>query len=181
MKIKWIIYGVIAVVIIGFNFCSNNEQTQETITEEVVSPTQGLITTVTEVETDQFKIEDEQAVDDISASRIIAKYMDNTVDTFTLDEAKLVADTTSGNSNNYRRSSVVRMASYGLMGYFFGRSMGSFRPNRSAYVDQSTYNRVTNNAGQSLQRTANRRTVSRPSSGKSGYGGSSRSTRSYGG
>ena len=163
MKIKWIIYGVIAVVIIGFNFCSNNEQAQETTTEEVVSPTQGLITTVKEVETDQFKIEDEQAVDEISASRIIAKYMDNTVDTFTLDEAKLVADTTSSNSNNYRRSSVVRMASYGLMGYFFGRSMGSFRPNRSAYVDQSTYNRVTNNAGQSLQRTANRRTVSRPS------------------
>jgi hypothetical protein len=181
MKIKWIIYGVIAAVIIGFNFCSNNEQPQETVTEEVVSPTQGLITTVKEVEKDQFKIEDEQTIDDVSASLIIAKYMDNTVDTFTLDEARMVADTTNGESNNYRRSSVVRMASYGLMGYFFGRSMGSFRPNRSAYVDQGTYNRVTNNAGQSMQRTASRRTVSRPAGGKSGYGGSSRSTRSYGG
>lgn len=181
MKIKWVLYGAIALVIIGMNFCSGGEQRQETYSEEVVTPTQGLVTTVKEVEADKFLIEDEQTIDDKDASLIIAKYMDSTIDTFTLDEARLATDTSS-NTNNYRRSSVVRMASFGLMGYMFGRNMGSYRPRSSAYVDQNTYNRVNNNAGQSMQRTANRSTVSRtrPSGGKSGYG-SSRSTRSYGG
>jgi len=176
MKIKWIIYGVIILAVIGFNLCSRDEPTE--VTEEVVVPTEGLITTVKEVETDQFKIEDEQTVESPSDSRIIAKYMDNTIDTFTLEEARLVEDSTS--TQYRRRSSVVRMASYGLMGYMLGRSMGSFRPRSSAYVDQSTYNRVSNSTGQRMQQTARRTTVTRPSSGKSGYGGS-RSTRSYGG
>jgi hypothetical protein len=178
MKIKWILYGALALVILGMNFCSGGEQ-QETYSEEVVTPGQGLITTVKEVEADKFLIEDEQTIDDPKASLIIAKYMDSTTDTFTLAEAKLQSDTTS---NSYRRSSVFRMASFGLMGYMLGRNMGSYRPRSSAYVDQNTYNRVNNNAGQSMQRTAKRSTVqrTRPSGGKSGYGGS-RSTRSYGG
>jgi hypothetical protein len=180
MKTKWIIYAVIALVVVGFNLCSREEPSSTTVTEEVVVPTQGVITTVKEVETDQYKIEDEQTVESPSDSRIIAKYMDNTIDTFTLEEARLVQDSTS-TQQNQRRSSVMRMASYGLMGYMLGRSMGSFRPSSSAYIDQNTYNRVNNNAAQRMQQTARRTTVTRPSSGKSGYGGGSRSTRSYGG
>jgi hypothetical protein len=175
MKIKWIIYGVIALVVVGVNLCSSDEP--ETITEEVTIPTEGLITTVKEVQTDQFRIEDEEVVANTEDSRIIAKYMDSTIDTFTLDEAQLVRDTTT---TAYRRqSSVMRMASFGLMGYLMGRSMGSFRPNSSAYVDQSTYNRVSNGAGQRMQQTARKTSVTRPAKGKSGYG--SGSTRSYGG
>ena len=185
MKIKWILYGLIAAVAIGFNFCGGNN-TEEYTTEEVVTPTQGLVTTVKEVDKDIFKIEDEQAIDDQTASRIIAKYMDNTVDTFSLEEAKMMASDSSSTSTttHHRRSSVMRMASYGLMGYYMGRNMGTYRPNSSAYVDQNTYSRVTNNAGQSLNRTANRTTVSRPKSGfgsTSRSGSSTRSTRSYGG
>lgn len=175
MKIKWIIYGAIALVVIGVNLCSSDEP--ETVTEEVAIPTEGLITTVKEVQTDQFRIEYEEVVANTEDSRIIAKYMDSTIDTFTLDEAQLVKDTTT---TAYRRqSSVMRMASFGLMGYLMGRSMGSFRPNSSAYVDQSTYNRVSNGAGQRMQQTARKTTVTRPAKGKSGYG--SGSTRSYGG
>jgi hypothetical protein len=175
MKIKWIIYGVIALVVVGVNLCSSDEP--ETITEEATIPTEGLITTVKEVQTDQFRIEDEEVVANTEDSRIIAKYMDSTIDTFTLDEAQLVRDTTT---TAYRRqSSVMRMASFGLMGYLMGRSMGSFRPNSSAYVDQSTYNRVSNGAGQRMQQTARKTSVTRPAKGKSGYG--SGSTRSYGG
>jgi hypothetical protein len=175
MKIKWIIYGVIALVVVGVNLCSSDEP--ETITEEVTIPTEGLITTVKEVQTDQYRIEDEEVVANTEDSRIIAKYMDSTIDTFTLDEAQLVRDTTT---TAYRRqSSVMRMASFGLMGYLMGRSMGSFRPNSSAYVDQSTYNRVSNGAGQRMQQTARKTSVTRPAKGKSGYG--SGSTRSYGG
>lgn len=186
MKIKWIFYGLIAAVVLGLNFCGGNN-TEEYTAEEVITPTQGLVTTVKEVDNDVFKIEDEQAIDDKTASLIIAKYMDNTVDTFSLEEAKVMASDSSSTSNattHHRRSSVMRMASYGLMGYFMGRNMGSYRPNSSAYVDQNTYSRVTNNAGQSLNRTASRTTVSRPKSGfgsKSRSGSSTRSTRSYGG
>ena len=175
MKLKWIIYGVIILVAIGMNLCGSDEP--ETITEEVSIPTEGLITTVKEVQTDQFRIEDEAVVANKEDSRIIAKYMDSTIDTFTLDQAQLVKDTTS--SAYRRQSSIMRMASFGLMGYLMGRSMGSFRPNSSAYVDQSTYNRVSNGAGQRMQQTARKTTVTRPSKGKSGYG--SGSTRSYGG
>ena len=179
MKIKWIIYGLLALIFIGYSmFRSGDSSSSNVVNEEVVTPTQGIITTVKEVEADEFRIEDEQIVDSPEDSRIIAKYMDNTVDTFTLAEAQMASDTS--NSQYRRRNPVARMAYYGLMGYFMGRSMGSHRPHSSAYVDQNTYNRVTNNAGQSMQRTARRTSVSRPSSGKSGYGGS-RSTRSYGG
>ncbi|MCB0559657.1 MAG: hypothetical protein H6573_02175 [Lewinellaceae bacterium] len=185
MKIKWIFYGLIAAAVLALNFCGS-DNVEEYTTEEVVTPTQGLVTTVKEVESGQFKIEDEQAVDDVTASQIIAKYMDNTIDTFTVEEAKAAVADTSSHPTHQRRSSVMRMASYGLMGYMMGRSMGSYRPNASAYVDQNTYNRVSNSAGQSLNRTATRTQVSRPKSGfgssRSGSSGSStRSTRSYGG
>lgn len=182
MKIKWILYGLIAAVVLGLNFCGGNN-VEEYTTEEVVTPTQGVVTTVKEVDKDLFKIEDEQAVGTPEESRIIAKYMDSTIDTFSLQEAQLAAADTTGNPNSHRRSSVFRMASYGFMGYMLGRSMGSYRPNASAYVDQNTYNRVSNNAGQSLNRTASRTTVSRPKSGFGGSrsGSSTRSTRSYGG
>ncbi|MCB0635031.1 MAG: hypothetical protein KDC54_00355 [Lewinella sp.] len=180
MKTKWIIYGVIILVFIAFRFIGGgNEEAEAVDTEEVVTPTQGLITTVKEVETDKFLIEDEQVVDDPEASLIIARYMDSSTDTFTLDQAQLVADSSSYHYSP-RGSSVVRMASFGLMGYMMGRNMGAYRPSSSAYVDPNTYNRVTNNAGQSMQRTANRTTISRPRSGSSGFGGS-RSTRSFGG
>ena len=184
MRIKWIVFGLIAAAALAFNFCGSNNS-EEYTTEEVVTPTQGLITTVKEVEPNQFKIEDEQTAISPEASRIIAKYMDNTTDTFTLEEARVAVSDTTGNTTHHRRSSVFRMASYGLMGYMMGRSMGSYRPSSSAYVDQNTYNRVSNNAGQSLNRTATRTTVSRPKSGfgssRSGSSSSTRSTRSYGG
>lgn len=182
MRIKWILYGLIAAVVLGINFCGG-DNVEEYTTEEVVTPTQGVVTTVKEVEEGQFKIEDEQAVPSPDASRIIAKYMDETADTFSLEEARLAVSDTSGTQNHYRHNSIFRMASYGLMGYFLGRNMGSYRPSSSAYIDQNTYNRVNNNAGQTLNQTARRTTVSRPKSGfgSSRSGSSTRSTRSYGG
>ena len=181
-QIKWILYGLVGAFAI-YSLFFNSEQGSSDYdtsyeTEEEVTPTQGLITTVAETEKDLFKIEDEVAVPTPQESRIIAKYMDETVDTFTLDQAKL-ADA----ENNSRSGSVFRAASYGLLGYYMGRSMMGYRPRASAYVDQNTYNRVTRNAGQSLQNTARRTVASRPAGGKSGFGKSSgaKSTRSYGG
>ncbi len=141
-------------------------------TEVVSTPTQGVVTTVKEVREGEFKIEDEEAVPTPDDSRIIAKWSDSTVDTFTLDEARLEEE--SG-----RRGGFMTAASYGLMGYMMGRSMGGFRPSSGAYVDQKTYNKVSNGAGARMQQTAKRTTISKP---KSGFGGkSSSSSRSYGG
>ncbi len=174
-KAKLIIYGVIGLVAVYFIFFSKDEAEGEWTEEEIATPTQGLITTVKEVESDLFKIEEEETVPAPADSRIVAKYMDGNIDTFTLDEARLVdADSSSGN----RRNPIVRAATAGLFGFMMGRSMG-VGPSAGAYMDQNTYNRVTSNAGQSINSTAQRTTVRRPS-GKSGFGGG-RSTRSVGG
>jgi hypothetical protein len=145
-------------------------------TEEVEMPSQGLITTVVEVQPEEFKIEDERPIPDTAKSLIIAKYLNGTIDTFTLTEARFLQQ--SGYSGTH--GGVFRAASYGFFGYMIGRSMmGGYRPSASAYRDPNTYNRVNNSTGNTIRSTSTR--VSRPSSGsKSGFGGS-RSTRSFGG
>ena len=144
--------------------------------EEVEIPTQGLITTVVELEPEQYKIEDEVAIPDTSQSLIIAKYLDGGIDTFTLAEARLIRES----GYNGPRSGVFTAASYGFFGYMIGRSMmGGYRPTASAYTDPNTYNRVNNSTGSTIRSTSQR--VSRPSArSRSGYG-SGRSSRSYGG
>jgi hypothetical protein len=151
----------------------------------------GIVTTVREVSEGEFKIEDEQMVESKSASAIIAKYADNTTDTIPLSEmqqmmndstlAQAAQDTTHHRHHHYRRhSSMFSIVSYGMMGYMLGRSRSSFRPRPSAYVNQSTYQRVSSTTGTRFRNATSRTTSSRPSKGKSGYGGS-RSTRSSGG
>ncbi|MFK7908223.1 MAG: hypothetical protein AB8B69_24045 [Chitinophagales bacterium] len=147
----------------------------ETVTEEVVLPTEGLITVLQEVEKDLFKIEDEQTIPDTSQSLVVAKYMDASIDTFTLAEVRLMSQTQTGG----RSSGIAQAASFGLMGYFMGRSMAR-RPQASAYTDPKAHQRVNQKAGSRMQQTAARTTRTRPVSGKSGYG-SGRSTRSSGG
>ena len=176
MKIKYFIYGAIGLFIIGNMIFGGDDDSGADVTyEEVIEPTEGLITTVKEVESDLFKIEDEVVVPAPEESRIVAKYMDGVIDTFTLEEAKLVdAEQSSG-----RRGGIFRAASYGLFGYMMGRRMGgSSGISSSAYVDPKTHQRVASTAGTKLNNSAKRTT--RPVSGKKGFGGG-RSTRSVGG
>lgn len=149
---------------------------------EVEVPTVGLITTVVEVKKDNFKIEDEKPVDSVKDSRIIAKYMDGKVDTFTLEQAKLISRIDSANnaSGNHRshRGSWYRAASFGFMGYMMGRSMRT-PVSPDAYTNTAAYDRVKNTTGNTVR--SNTRTVRRPSpKGRSGFG-RGRSSRSYGG
>lgn len=158
---------------------------------ERVDQNAGIVTTVREVSEGEFKIEDEQMVETKSASAIIAKYADNTTDTIPLSEmermmsdstlAQASQDTTHNRHHHYRRrSSMFSIVSYGMMGYMLGRSRSNFSPRPSAYMNQSTYQRVSNTTGTRFRNATSRTTSSRPSKGKSGYG-RSRSTRSYGG
>ena len=146
--------------------CGSNVEYQET---EVLSPTQGVITEVKEMETDLFKITDETVVPTKEDSRIIAEYMDGVRDTFTLQEAQLV------DADHPRRSRTRGVLMAGMMGYMMGKNMGT-GTSRAAYANDAAYNKSTK-ATSSLRSTASRKTVRTP---KKGFG-SSRSTRSYGG
>ncbi len=177
-NIKYILYAMLAVWVIAKLFFNDNSDSASSQTqyEEVVLPSQGLATIVEEVDSALYKIADEQVLEDTAASLIIANYLDETSDTFTLAEARLIQQ---GGNYNGRGGSVVSAASYGLFGYMLGRNMGAFRPRASAYKDPSTHQRVTNKAGNTMRQTATRKTRVRPG-GKSGFG-SGKSTRSYGG
>jgi len=146
--------------------CGSNVEYQDT---EVLSPTQGVITEVKEMETDLFKITDETIVNTKEDSRIIAEYMDGVRDTFTLEEAQLQ------DADNPRRRGTRGVWMAGMMGYMMGRNM-SQGTSRAAYANDKAYNKSTK-ATNSLRSTASRKTVRTP---KKGFG-SSRSTRSYGG
>jgi hypothetical protein len=147
----------------------------DSVTEEQVEFTQGVITFMEEVTPEQYKIVDEQIVADKAESKIITQYLDGHRDTMSLYEAQVVNQDTS----TQQRSHYHRTYYGGLMGYYLGRSH-SIPPSPGVYQDPNTYNRVQNNAGSTLQRTARRTTVSRPSRSSSGFG-SSKSSRSYGG
>lgn len=143
----------------------------EVDTTEVLDPTQGVVTEVKEIETDLFRITNEDIVSTKEDSRIIAEYIDGVRDTFTLEEAQLVDAEGSGT----RRSSMNGILMGGLMGYMMGKSM-STPINSGAYANQSAYQK-SNTKNTSLRSTATRKTVTTP---KKGFGGS-KSSRSYGG
>jgi hypothetical protein len=170
-RIKSILYAVIAVAVVGMFmkdcFCSSSDE------ETVEIPTEGTITTVKEVTTDDWKIEDETPVAVPEDSRIIAQYMDGKVDTFTLEQARLVQADSTGSTSTRPISRIMSAASFGLMGYMLGRSMAT-PPMASAYSNPGAHARSTASATR-MRSTAT--TVTRP---RSGFGGG-RSTRSIGG
>lgn len=189
--------GLVLTTIAGtllFTSCGSNV---EYVEEEVVEMTKGVVTTVEEVSPDEFKIIDEQVIEDKDASMVIANYIDGETDTMSLAEVQgdwsggsgsfdsngeatsPTANTTSQDTTRHyrRRSGIGSIIMYGYIGYMMGRTT---RPNPAAYRNANTYNRVANTTGNTLNNTATRKTVSKPATGKSGYG-SSKSTRSYGG
>lgn len=170
--LRTLIFGIVVFMLIR-SCISDSSSSTEYVTEEI--PTQGLITTVAEIEKDNFKIESEEPVDQVDDSRIISKYLDGSRDTFTLQEAKLIQ--TSSDTTRRRRS-----IGAGSMGFWFfmmsGRMGGGHTPRSSAYVNNDAYQRTQNNAGSRLRSTA--RTTNTGTRSKSGYG-KGRSGRSYGG
>lgn len=155
-----------ALMITGLVSCDNTEYAME----EVLSPTQGIITEVKEMEKDKFRITDEKIVNTKADSRIIAEYIDGARDTFTLEEVRLVEG-----ENRTRRSSMNGILMGGMMGYMMGKSMGT-PVSKSAYANNSAYSK-SNTTTNNLKSSATRSTVRKP---KSGFG-SSKSSRSYGG
>lgn len=133
-------------------------------------PTQGLITTVAEVNPEEYKIASEEPVEYVADSRIIVNELDGSSDTFTLEEARLIEQTVPDTSRTRRP---FRSAGLGYWGFLMLGRMGA-RPSAGAYVNNAAYQQTTNTTGSQMQRTATR--------ARSGYGsGSGKSTRSFGG
>lgn len=183
-RYKWYLIGLVA--IIGFRaFSSSSDSATSSVVydeSEVVTPTEGVVTKLDEVQAEVFKITDEEVVPTVAESRIIANYMDGEVDTFTLEEIALVDTTIVSEDRGYRRrSGISTVVHYGLLGYMLGRPMGS--PIRSSsYANRQSYAKAQTGSTR-VSNSATRRTVRTPrpsSTGKSGYG-SGRSTKSYGG
>ena len=175
--------GALTLLALSLTSCGGRERM-----EEVEIPTNGLITTVVEVEPDAFKIEDETTVPDTASSLIVAKYLNGNIDTFTLAQVRLMQNSGHTGSSMMSRG-IMTAAGAGLMGYMMGRAF-SRPPMPSAYTNQQTYNRVNQTTGSTFRSGVTR--VSRPSSGfgrsgsrssgrsSSGFGGG-RSTRGFGG
>lgn len=152
-------------VMFSLSSCGGSGSTTET----VYDPTQGIITKVKEIESDLFRITDEEIVPAVADSRIIATYLDGVIDTFTLDEARLT------DADNPRRSRTRGVLMGGMMGYMMGKSMNT-PVSRAAYASDDSFKKSqTNNS--KLKSSATKRTVKKS---KSGFG-SSRSSKSYGG
>jgi hypothetical protein len=162
------------IVVLGISSCSGSTE------QSVELPAQGLITTVTEVQPKEFKIEDETSIPDTSASLIIAKYLDGKVDTFTLAEARLMQQQ-GGNGGHSMAGPIMTAAGAGLLGYMLGRSM-SRPPVPSAYTNQQTYNRVNQTTGSRFNTGSTKATRPSMNSSRSSRGfGGGRSSRGFGG
>lgn len=170
--IKWIIYGALGLFFAFRIFGGGSSDEQDYIEETLEEPTQGIMVELQEMEKDMFKITDEEILERREDSQIIANYMDNTSDTFGIEEVKLM-------SQNDPRRSFIRTAAYaGLFGYMMGRPMSS-GVSRAAYASDNSFNK-SNTTGQSqLKSTARKTTVRKPTTSKR-YG-SGKSTKSYGG
>ena len=157
MLLRLALTGLLALLLLACGDSATEEGWEE--------PTQGLITTVTEVQEDEYKIASEETVPSPADSRIIVNNLEGTSDTFTLDEAKLIE--AEGSS----ASRPIRSAMLGYWGFMMlGRMGGS--PGASAYVNQQAYNNANQRAGQPLRTSARAR---------GGFGSGAKSTRSYGG
>jgi len=170
--IKWIIYGAIGLWVLGSVVFGGGSGGDDYIEETLEEPTQGIIVELQETEKDLFKITNEELLPNRVDSKIIANYMDNTSDTFSIDEVKLME------ANDPRRSLIRTAAMAGMFGYVMGRPMSS-GVSRGAYANQGAYDK-SNNQGRSQMRSSAKKSTVRRSTGSSGYG-SGKSTRSYGG
>lgn len=178
---KWYIL-LVAGLFIYVNFFNKEEAPQETvIVEETVEPTSGVVTTVKEVNKDNYKIVDEQVVATKADSRVIAQHIDGQIDTFTMDQVMLVESRDTTNTRR-RGGSFFRGLVYGgMMGYVFGGRSWGTPLRRGSYANDRAYQQSNTSGRQRMKSTANVKTSRRSTtSRKTGYG-SGRSTRSYGG
>lgn len=152
-------------------------------TETVREPTEGIITTLTEISPDDFRIVSEDTTPNVEDSRIILNSMNGTSDTITLTQAREMA-TADSTKHSTRHRSAVRHSNGGFFFFMMYSRMGGHTPRAGAYVNNTAYNRSAAN-GTSLNKSARTTTRTKSGFGKSSGTSTGRSsggsTRSFGG
>jgi hypothetical protein len=166
LKITCVLFSIVFITSCG-------GEKKDYVESTVEDPTQGILAEIEEVEENRFKINNEEIIAKREDSRIIAKFLNGTIDTFTLDEITLVE------ANNPNRSMMRSVLMGGMIGYMMGRPM-STPINRQSYASDNAYNKSNSGTNQ-LRSTATRRTVRTPKANSSSGYGSRKSSRSYGG
>lgn len=152
--------------------------------ETVKEPTQGVVTTLSEVSPGDFRIVSETAVARPEDSRIILNKMDSTTQVITLAEARTMLTADSSRYSRQQRSA-VRRSGGGFFWFMMYNRMGGHTPRSSAYVNQGAYNRSAA-TGSSLNSSARTTTRTRSGFGNKSSSSSTRSrtggsSRSFGG
>ncbi len=133
--------------------------------------TKGVICEAEEVEPgDEYKVINEEMIDDKEQSLAIIHYLDNHTDTLTLA-------TIAREKTRYRGLNRFLLGT--MAGTYFMRNISGFRPNRSNYKTGAAYTK-SSGMSSSFQSSATSRRVKVPGKGSRGYG-KGRSFRSYGG
>ncbi|RIV27066.1 hypothetical protein DYU11_01755 [Fibrisoma montanum] len=167
--------------------CGNSQSDSErATTEQTDSFRQGVRTYITETAPGNFKITDEQQVDPGRAGAIV-NYYDGHRDTLSVEAARRLVQndpSTSQYFNNpasygsYHSNGLANALLWGGLGYMIGRSTAPrFRDDErryasGIYANRGLYDR-TNSIRESVR--SSRVTSSRPSGGRSGFFGGSRS------
>jgi len=174
-------------VIGGQTACSNDNNGSDWEEVTVQEATKGVVTTLEETEDGKYSIIDEQVVATRTASRIVIRRLNGSVDTMTLNQAKSLVqpvDTVRQTTSQHQSHGMGHVLWWGAMGYMMGRNFSS--PVASGVYNRNyaggTAFRTGSYGADELRRTSVSRTEMRPARGRSGFfGGSRGSSRGSGG
>lgn len=171
-KSKFIFISLSVVSLIFFG-CSSSE---EEITD--FPPSVGVLTELTEEPDGRLLIINEQLLMDPNESIAIVHRLDGSVDTCDIVHLRSGKNTESGISGSILRSVMM----YSLMSHVLTNRMSGTSPSASVYKSSSVHAKSashhTNMHSTSAVTARRKRNISK---GKSGYGSSKSSRRSYGG
>jgi hypothetical protein len=174
--------GALAVVLLSggmlFTGCGSNEDNEADYSYEETSYSKGIRSHIKEVKPGEFKITDEESVDQDKSVAIVT-YLDGHTDSLSTTAAKALidADIRNNQTNVGHHSGLSTMLLYGGMGYMLGRNSGNsymnnFRNNGSASGFYSSPESFTKSQGAVSAVNASRTTrtvTTRPQGGRSGF------------
>ncbi len=140
---------------------------------EIRESTTGVISEIEEVEPgDNYKVLNEEMIDDKTASMAIVHNLDQTIDTLTFE--KLTSSDFGSTRSGLRTFMLGTLAAT-----YMTRGMGYSSLNKGNYKNQDAFNK-SKGIRQNMMASATSRKVSVPGRGSKGYGGK-KSFRSFGG
>ena len=174
IKLKYLALALVTVFFLQGCSSDGSPRFKDVEEIEVSESTKGVICEVEEVEPgNEFKVIEEQVIDDKMASMAIVHNLDGTVDSVSLHKMKK-------DESSYHRSSVMRPFLMGtLAGTFFNRNMNRHSLDPSRYKSTDAFNK-SKGLRSGIASSATTRRMKVPGKGSRGYG-KGKSFRSFGG